>query len=105
MGRSVGGQQLADVRLHGAVAALSEVVGAYLPAGIDEVLGRPVLVAVGVPGAVVVVHRDRVVDPQRARLAAHVGHDVLEGELRGVDADDDQAVLLVFVVPALDVGQ
>ena len=49
------------------VVALAEVPVADLAARVDQVLRRPVLVAPGVPGAVVVVERDRVAQAVLAR--------------------------------------
>ena len=46
----------------------------------------------GGPDRVVVVDRDRVVDPSLRRRLPDAVELVLEGELRGVDADDDQPV-------------
>ena len=73
--------------------------------GIDQVVGGPVLVLVGVPGLVVVVDGHRVLDAETGRLALHVGYHVLEVELRGAHPDDHQAVLGVVAVPGFDVGQ
>ena len=56
------GEQRADRVLGLRVVALAELGLADVAARVDQVLGRPVLVPVGVPGAVVVVDRDRVVD-------------------------------------------
>src|SRR5262249_7241778 len=48
---------------------------------------------------------NRVVNPERRGLRPHVGDDVLERELRGVHAHDDETVFGVPRVPRLDVGQ
>ena len=88
-----GAQELADQRLGPGVVALAEVDVPDVALGVDEVVGRPVLVVVGVPGPVVVVDGDRVVDAEGGGLRPDVGDDVLEGELRRVDADDDEAVV------------
>jgi hypothetical protein len=71
------------------VVALAEAVVADLPLGVDEVQRWPVEVGEGGPDGVVVVDRDRVVDPQVLDLSADVAEVVLEVELRGVDADHD----------------
>ena len=99
------GEQLADHLLFLAVFALAEVGEADPPLGVDEVLGRPVLVAVGVPGRQVVVLGDRVVDAVALDRFLDVAGVLLEGELGRVDADDRQAVLAVAPVPGLQVGQ
>jgi hypothetical protein len=71
--------------------------------GVDEVQRRPVVVVEGAPDRVVVVDRDRVVDPSLRRRQPHTVELVLEGELRGVDADDDQPVGSVGLGPGADV--
>ena len=91
------GEQLADQPFGRGVVALAEVDVADVAGGVDQVVGRPVLVAVGVPRVVVVVDGDRVLDAEIGRLAAHVGDDVLEGELRRVHADHHQAVVGVLL--------
>src|SRR5206468_9189244 len=50
-----------DRQLGRVIAALAELGMADVAPGVDQVLGGPVLVAVGVPGGVVVVLRDRIV--------------------------------------------
>ena len=54
-------------RSHSLVRALAEVVVADAPLGVGEVQRRPVVVAERAPDRVVVVDRDRVVDPHRRR--------------------------------------
>jgi hypothetical protein len=80
------GQELLKNHLGHFVVALAEAVVADLPLGVDEVERRPVEVAEGGPDGVVVVDRDRVVDPQVLDLLADVVEVMLEVELRGVDA-------------------
>jgi hypothetical protein len=87
------------------VVALTKAVVPNLPLAVDEVERRPVVVAEGGPDGVVVVDRDRVVDPQVVDLLADVVEVVLEVELGGVDADHDQSVVLVVLGPGADVGQ
>ena len=53
------------------------------------------MVVEGAPDLVVVVDRDRVVDPSLLRRLPHAVDLVLERELRRVDADDDQPVVPV----------
>jgi hypothetical protein len=62
---------------------------------VDEVKRRPVAVGEGAPDRVVVVERDRVVDPPLSRRPPHAVDLVLERELRCVDADDEQPVVAV----------
>jgi hypothetical protein len=77
------------------VVTLAEAVVANLPLGVDEVQRRPVVVGEGAPDRVVVVDRDRVVDPQVFDLSADVVEVVLEVELGRVDANHHQPVILV----------
>src|SRR5439155_17573368 len=72
---------------------------------IDEIVRGPVLVEEAVPRALVRVEGDRVFDrevPYRRADVAGVG---FEGELRRVDADDDETVPRVFRVQVLDVRE
>jgi hypothetical protein len=99
------GQELLQHHLRHVVVALAEAVVADLPLGVDEVERRPVVVGESGPDGVVVVDRDRVVDPQVLDLLADVGEVVLEVELGGVDADHDQPLVLVALGPGADIGQ
>ena len=72
---------------------------------VDQVLGRPVLVLVGVPGRVVVVLHDGVFDAELLDRRGDVRGDVLEGELGRVHADDHEPVAVVGGIPGLEVGQ
>ena len=76
------GQQCADVAFGRVVVALAEVRLANLAGGVDEVLGGPVLVAVGVPGRQFVVLDDGVADVVGRDRRRDVGRAVLERELR-----------------------
>ena len=87
------------------VVALAEVHVADVAVGVDQVLGRPVLVPVGVPGAEVVVLDDRVGDPVAADRVLDVAGVLLERELGRVDADDGQPVIAVAPLPGLEVGK
>ena len=96
-------EQLLDRALRLLVAALAEVVVADDALRVDEVERRPVVVVERVPDVVVVVDRDRVVDPSLRRRLPHPVDLVLERELRRVDADDDQPVVSVGLRPRPDV--
>jgi hypothetical protein len=61
------------------------------------------MVVEGAPDGVVVVDRDRVVDPSGPGRLPDEVELVLEGELRGVDADDDQPVGSVGLGPGTDI--
>ena len=81
------------------VVALAEVDVADVAVGVDQVLGRPVLVAERVPGAEVVVLDDRVADPVAVDRVVDVAGVLLERELGRVDADDRQPVVAVVARP------
>src|SRR5580692_2853721 len=75
------------------------------PLRVSEVKRGPVVVVEGTPYRVVVVDRDRVVDPDAFHGTADVIHVVLERELGRVNADDHQSVAGVFPGPGAEVGQ
>ena len=87
------GEQRPDRRFGLVVVALAEARVAHLAVGVDQVVGGPVLVAVGVPGAHVVVLDDRVAQPELRDRVGDVAGVLLERELGRLDADDRQAVL------------
>ena len=99
------GEQRADRALGLVVVALPVVPVAHLPARVDQVLRRPVLVLPRVPGAVVVVEPDRVAQAVLRDRVAHVGLAPLERELGRVDADDRQARGPVAAVPRTQVRE
>jgi hypothetical protein len=74
-------------------------------AGVGGVEGRPVVVVEGAPHRIVVADRDRVGDPQLPHGPADVVEVVLDVELGGVHADDDQPVVLVLLGPGADIGK
>ncbi len=86
-------EQRADRASVSRVRALAEVRVADVPVAIDQVVGRPVLVAEGVPRAVVVVDGHGVADAVLADGAPDVADDVLERELGRVHPDDHEAGL------------
>src|SRR4051794_28340272 len=92
-------EQLADLVLGLSVPTSTEVDRGLAAVATVEVVGRPVLVGEGVPDRHVVVEGHRVVDAELLDGASHVGVVLLEVELRGVDADDHQAVPAIAVVP------
>src|SRR3954452_1329167 len=98
-------QQLLDDRLRHLVVALSEEVVPDDAPGIDEVEGRPVVVGEGIPGRVVVVDRDRILDGHLPRGAADVVEVPLERELGRVHPDHHEPLIPVLPGPGADVGQ
>src|SRR2546423_11946219 len=85
-------KQLLDDHLRLLVLALAEVMMPDPPLRVGEVQRGPVVVVEGGPYPVVVVDRDRVIDPHVTHGAADVLRIVLEPELGGVHADHDQPV-------------
>ena len=60
---------------------------------INEVVGWPKLVAECLPDAVFIVESNRVGDVQFLDRAAHVIRVLFEGELGGINANDDEATV------------
>ena len=75
------------------------------PLRIDEIEGRPVLVLERAPYRVVVVDRDRIIDPHGLRGSSNIIDVSLECELRRVHADHHQSLILVFLGPRADIGK
>ena len=99
------GENLAYLHLGFVVLALSEVAVANLAVVVYQILGGPVAVVEGAPRAEVVVLDDGILQPEIARRLDDVLVNLLELELRRVDAENHQAALGVFVVPRFHVGQ
>src|SRR5688572_12612538 len=70
---------------------------------IDEIQRRPISVLKGSPDGMVVVHCDRVIDPHLLHGPANVVYVFLESELRRMDADHYQPLILVFRGPRADI--
>src|SRR5215210_7446800 len=68
-----------------------------------EVAGGPVPVVVGVPGGAVVVEDDGVADASLLDGPLDAGRVLLELELRPMDADYQQPIVLVLLVPLVEV--
>ena len=100
---SLDAKQLLDDAFRFLVASFAELVVADDAVGADEVQGRPVMIGERAPDLVVVVDGDRVVDRSLLNRAPHAVDVVLEGELRRVNADDDQCVVPVGLRPRADV--
>ena len=71
-------QQLLNDALRLLVAAFTEVVVADEAVGVHEVERRPVVIGEGAPDLVVVVDRERVVDPALLRRPPHAVDLMLE---------------------------
>ena len=77
------------------VTTFAEVLIADDALGVDEVERRPVVVVEGFPDLVVVVHCNGIVDVAIFDCLPYAVDLVLEPELWGVDADDDQPVVRI----------
>ena len=75
---------------------------ANLPARIDEVKGRPILIPECPPDRIIVVDRDRVVDLHLLQGASHVVDVAFKCELGCVHADHDES-LPVLLRPGTDI--
>jgi hypothetical protein len=73
------------------------------PLRVDEVQRRPGLVPECAPNGMVAVDRDRVVDAHVLQRPTDVGDVLLEFELRRMDADHHQPLILVFLGPGVDI--
>src|SRR6516165_3859228 len=87
------------------VSALAELVVADPSLGVGDVYGRPVSVGEGIPDGVVAVERDRVLDAHALHGPADILDVPFEREFRGVDANHDQAVILVLLSPRADIAE
>ena len=98
-------QSVADAFLGFAVGALAEVAVNLFAPGVEQIFGRPVAVFKVAPGGHIVVLGN---GPADVVVGDGVGHIVvvfLKLKLRRVDAQDDQAVILVAAPPFPQVGQ
>ena len=98
-------QQLPDDRFPVLVLAFAELVIPNTPLRIDEIACRPVLVHEGSPNRVIAVDRDRMVNADVLYGALDVAEILLELELRRMNADHHQPVVLVLVSPGADIRQ
>ncbi len=99
------GQQLLNNHFRLFVFALAEVMMSNTPLRIDEIEGRPIVVRESPPDRIVVIDRDRILDPHVLRGPANVLDVVLKCELRRVHADHDQSVIPVFLGPRAHIGK
>src|ERR1700729_1628849 len=84
-------EELPHHAFHCVVLAFAGMLEDDLSALIENVLRRPVLVPVGVPGRVFIVLCDRIVDAVPLEGGLHIAGGFLERELRRMDADNDEA--------------
>src|ERR1700722_15020034 len=94
-----------DCRFGLCVIAFAIVAVDDSPFLVDQIDCWPVLIAVGVPRCVFIVLRDRVTDIEVLDGCLDVVSVVLERIFRRVHAPHDQTLALVFLIPALHVGE
>lgn len=75
-----------------------------LTIGIDQVMGRPIVVFEGAPDIVVVVDGNGIVDLEVANRFADVVDLLFKGKFRRMNANDDKPLILVFFCPGADKG-
>ena len=98
-------EELLDRSFNLIVLALTGVLENDLSVLVDDVLRRPVLIVVGIPRRIVVVLCDRILDAMALDRGLNVADDLLEWELRCMNADDDKSSFLVGVIQFRDVWQ
>src|ERR1700751_5849266 len=98
-------QQASDGALDFVLLAFTGVAEDDVTVLVDDVLGRPVLIAPGVPGRRIVVLRYRVGDTMPLQRGLHISGPPFERKFRRVDADDDEPLVLVALVELGHVGQ
>src|SRR5215212_3316823 len=96
-------KQLVNLLLGLVVGPFAEVPVADEAVSVDQVPRRPESLPVSAPDSVVVVQNYRIVDIRPPDGFLHVGDILLEPELRRVDPDHEQAVVIVFLVKRVDV--
>src|SRR5829696_507016 len=98
-------EQLLNNHLRLFVCALAELMMSNMPLCIDEIEGRPITVVESTPYRIVVIDRDRIINPHVLRGSANVIDVFLKCELRRMHADHNQSLILVFLGPRADIGK
>ena len=75
------------------------------PSASGDVDGRPKSVGESLPDPVVAVERDGILDGHVLDRPSHIVDVAFKRELRGVDADHDQPLILVLLGPGADIGE
>src|SRR6266436_5728913 len=90
------GQQLLNDSFRLFVFTFAELMMPDAPLRIDDIEGRPILVPESPPYRMVAIDRDRITDSHILGGSANVIDVFLECELRRVDTDHHQTLILVF---------
>src|SRR5258708_6064499 len=72
---------------------------------IDEIVRRPILVLVCIPGSIIIVLGNRVVNPKPTDCIYDIGVIFLKLKLWSVYTDDNQSLIFIRVVPSSDIGE
>jgi hypothetical protein len=87
------------------VSTLAELVVPDSPFRVGDVDGWPKSVGERLPDPVVAVERDGILDGHVLHRLAHIVDVAFKRELRGVDADHDQSLILVPLGPRAEIGE
>ena len=87
-------QQASDGALDFVILAFASVAEDDVTMLVDDILGRPVLIAPSVPGRRIVVLRHRISNAVPLQCGLHIAGRPFERKFRGVDADDHEPLSL-----------
>ena len=87
-------QQASDGALDFVILAFASVAEDDVTMLVDDILGRPVLIAPSVPGRRIVVLRHRIGNAVPLQRGLHIAGRPFERKFRGVDADDHEPLSL-----------
>ena len=98
-------QQPLDDHFAFCVSALAELVVPDSAFRVGDVDGRPKSVGERLPYRVIAVQRDGIADGHVLHRLTHIVDVTFKWELRSVDADHNQTVILVLLGPRADIGE
>ena len=98
-------QELLNDHLRLVVCALAKILMPDTSLRIDKVQSRPIVVPERLPDDMLVVDRDRVIDPHVPDGGANVAWIFFKRELRRMHADHHQTLVFVFLGPGAHVRQ
>lgn len=97
-------QQIADIIFHFGVFAFAKMAIDHLPFAVNQVMGWPIAVAIGVPGGVGVILCHWPCHAEIADGFGDVGRVAFKREFGGVDADDNKPLVGKGCVIGLEIG-
>src|SRR5665213_3515505 len=92
-----------DLLFRAVIVPFARIVVDDVAIGVDEIVVGPELAAEGVPRAVLVVQNDRVRDAELLHRIGDIRIDMLEGEFRSGNADNNESVGCILFVPGLHI--